>query len=200
MPSACPSSGRGSSRARPRSIEVGKTHLQGELRRLDRRANEGAVRHYRTVLKAARELGLDPWVTLHHWTSPTWLHDAIATRDALAGIDPNAELPPLERAGWLDASTRRGVPQVRRLPRVEAGRPRGPLEHAQRTAGPDHVRVRQHPGASSVPTGRRAPTASPRRSRRSRTSSARTRSPTTPCTASTARTPTAIAARSAPAR
>ncbi len=92
----------------PRStenIEVGKTISKDELRTLDRRANEGAVRHYRTVLKAARELGLDPWVTLHHWTLPTWLHDAIATRDALAGIDPNAELPPLERAGWLDAST-----------------------------------------------------------------------------------------------
>ena len=30
---------------------------------------------------------------------------AIATRNALAGVDPNADLPPLDRAGWLDRTT-----------------------------------------------------------------------------------------------
>ena len=44
-------------------------------------------------------------MTLHHWTIPTWLHDPIATRDALAGADPNAELPPLAAGGWLDPAT-----------------------------------------------------------------------------------------------
>ena len=34
-------------------------------------------------------------MTLHHWTLPTWLHDPLATRDALAGRDPNAALPEL---------------------------------------------------------------------------------------------------------
>ena len=92
----------------PRStedIDVGAHISPDELERLDRRANQGAVRHYRTLLKVAAKRGLTAFVTLHHWTLPSWLHDPVATRDALAGIDPNADLPPLERGGWLDHDT-----------------------------------------------------------------------------------------------
>ena len=96
------------SRIFPRStepVEVGARISKRELERLDRRANQAAVRHYAKLLDRAGELGLTPFVTLHHWTIPTWLHDPIAARDALAGSDPNGELPPLERGGWLDPAT-----------------------------------------------------------------------------------------------
>jgi beta-glucosidase len=36
----------------------------------------GTVAHYRDVLSAAREAGIVPWVTLHHFTLPRWFADA----------------------------------------------------------------------------------------------------------------------------
>jgi beta-glucosidase/6-phospho-beta-glucosidase/beta-galactosidase len=92
----------------PRStagIDVGRRIGRRDLERLDELANKRALRHYREVLRAAGRRGLTPFVTLHHWTLPRWLHDPAATRDALAGVDPNAPLPDLERAGWLDPAT-----------------------------------------------------------------------------------------------
>ena len=35
--------------------------------------NEEAIEHYRTVIAALRERGLEPFVTLWHWTLPLWL-------------------------------------------------------------------------------------------------------------------------------
>lgn len=37
----------------------------GEIRR-------GEIDHYRAVLSTLRDLGIEPWVTLHHFTSPLW--------------------------------------------------------------------------------------------------------------------------------
>ena len=74
-------------------------------KRLDRRANQRAVKHYGKVLRAAEDRGVTPFVTLHHWTIPSWLHDPIATRDALAAQGPNDPLPPLAAGGWLDPAT-----------------------------------------------------------------------------------------------
>jgi beta-glucosidase len=34
--------------------------------------NRTEVDHYRTVLSALRDLGIEPWVTLHHFTLPLW--------------------------------------------------------------------------------------------------------------------------------
>ncbi len=92
----------------PRStegIDVGRRIGRRDLERLDRRADGRAVRHYRRVLTAAARRGLTPFVTLHHWTLPTWLHDPLATRAALRGRDPNGPLPKLEAAGWLERTT-----------------------------------------------------------------------------------------------
>ena len=36
------------------------------------RHDEEAVEHYRDVLSAAREAGVQPWVALHHFTLPRW--------------------------------------------------------------------------------------------------------------------------------
>jgi len=37
--------------------------------------NEEAVRHYQKVIETLREKGLEPIVTLHHFTNPTWFLD-----------------------------------------------------------------------------------------------------------------------------
>ena len=46
------------------SVDVGARIDQQELRRLDKLANQRAVRHYRRVLRAANRRGLTPFVTL----------------------------------------------------------------------------------------------------------------------------------------
>lgn len=75
------------------------------LQQLDALADQSAVAHYRDVLKAIRAQQMIPLVTLVHFTLPLWAHDPIATRDALAGIDPAAPLPTgFGPAGWLDAA------------------------------------------------------------------------------------------------
>lgn len=43
--------------------------------------NQAEIEHYRQVLLALRERGLEPFVTLYHWTLPTWFS---------------------EKKGWLD--------------------------------------------------------------------------------------------------
>ncbi|HVP01471.1 MAG TPA: glycoside hydrolase family 1 protein [Solirubrobacteraceae bacterium] len=96
------------SRIFPRStagVRTGAAVTLGALRRLDRLADHGAVAHYRKVLERIRAAGMTPLVTLQHFTLPLWLHDPIAVRDRLRGIDPNAALPRLSRGGWLDASS-----------------------------------------------------------------------------------------------
>ncbi len=75
------------------------------LRALDRQADPKAVRGYREILKSIRANKMSPFVTLNHFTLPGWIHDPLAVHAALAGRDPNAALPPMERAGWLDSAT-----------------------------------------------------------------------------------------------
>ncbi|HEX2358919.1 MAG TPA: glycoside hydrolase family 1 protein [Solirubrobacterales bacterium] len=75
------------------------------LKALDRIANKRAIRRYRAILRRARDLGLTPWVTINHFALPGWIHDPIASREALRGVPPDAALPPLERGGWLDRRT-----------------------------------------------------------------------------------------------
>ncbi len=77
-----------------------------ELQQLDALASQTEVAHYRDVFAEIRTRGLVPFVTLVHFSLPLWIHDPIATRDALAGSDANAP-PPVgpEPAGWLDAAT-----------------------------------------------------------------------------------------------
>src|SRR3989338_874821 len=36
---------------------------------------EREIQHYRDVIKALRERGLEPFVTLWHWTVPLWFRD-----------------------------------------------------------------------------------------------------------------------------
>jgi beta-galactosidase len=75
-------------------------------RQLDRLANPAAVRQYAAELRAIRRRGMEPMVTLNRFTLPTWIHDPIGVRDALAGGSPDDSLRvALSRAGWLFPST-----------------------------------------------------------------------------------------------
>jgi beta-glucosidase len=60
---------------------LGLTHHRlsldwARLEPVEGRHDAAAIEHYRAVLTAAREAGLTPWVTLHHFTLPSWFADA----------------------------------------------------------------------------------------------------------------------------
>ena len=96
------------SRVFPRStasVRVGRRISVADLRRLDKLANHAALRHYAAELRVADRRGLEPFVTVSHFSLPTWVHDPIAVRDALAGRGPDEALPRLKRGGWLSSST-----------------------------------------------------------------------------------------------
>jgi beta-galactosidase len=89
------------SRIFPRS-----TARASSLGQLDRLASRRAVRHYARVLRGVRARGMRPYVTLNHFTLPTWIHDPLAARDALGSVGPDDPMPSWERPrGWLDAAT-----------------------------------------------------------------------------------------------
>ncbi|MCL4421710.1 MAG: family 1 glycosylhydrolase [Actinobacteria bacterium] len=54
--------------------------------------DETAIDHYRAILAACRERGLEPLVTLHHFTHPSWLGETFWLR-------PDS---PLRFSGWVD--------------------------------------------------------------------------------------------------
>jgi beta-glucosidase/6-phospho-beta-glucosidase/beta-galactosidase len=88
------------SRVFPRSTAGARTP-----RELDRLADRDAVRGYAEQLRAIRRRGMEPVLTLNHFTLPSWLHDPIAVRDAFAGLGPDDRPPRVERGGWLNART-----------------------------------------------------------------------------------------------
>jgi beta-glucosidase/6-phospho-beta-glucosidase/beta-galactosidase len=57
------------------------------------RPDPRAVAHYHEVFAALKARGLQPLVTLHHYTLPSWLHDAVGCHKDLKGC---------KRRGWLD--------------------------------------------------------------------------------------------------
>ena len=100
------------SRIFPRSTASVRTPASGrvtkkQLKQLDKLAAQSAVRHYRAVLKDLRARHLTPFVTLNHFTLPSWLHDPIAVRNALKGRAADAPLPASlpKRRGWLAPGT-----------------------------------------------------------------------------------------------
>ncbi len=59
-------------------------------------ADADAVAHYHQVFAALRERGLEPLVTLNHYTLPTWIHDAVGCHTDFAHCSPR---------GWDDPDT-----------------------------------------------------------------------------------------------
>jgi len=56
-------------------------------------ADAEEVAHYHDVLAAIRAAGLEPLVTLNHYTLPTWIHDAVGCHRNITTCSP---------AGWVD--------------------------------------------------------------------------------------------------
>jgi beta-glucosidase/6-phospho-beta-glucosidase/beta-galactosidase len=48
---------------------------------------------------------MTPWVTINHFVLPSWIHDPIATRQALAAKPPDSPVPDAARSGWLSRDT-----------------------------------------------------------------------------------------------
>jgi beta-galactosidase len=97
------------SRIFPRStakVRTGARIGRADLRRLERLADEHAVRRYRRIIRGARRRGMRVLLTLNHFTLPIWIHDPGAVRRAFAGVGADDPLPTLpRRAGWLSRRT-----------------------------------------------------------------------------------------------
>lgn len=79
--------------------DEGGTLSMADLEALDALADHAAVDHYRAVFAALRQHGLDPFVTVNHFTLPVWVHDPITARPLIQlGL-------PAPAAGWLSSQT-----------------------------------------------------------------------------------------------
>ncbi|CAB4865526.1 unannotated protein [freshwater metagenome] len=88
------------------TVKIGSTVSTTNLKALDKLASKTAVAKYRAILTAARKAGLNPFITLNHFTLPLWAHDPIQARDTLATRAPDDPVPAsLTKAGWLATST-----------------------------------------------------------------------------------------------
>jgi beta-galactosidase len=52
---------------------------------LSKLADQDAVRHYRDILRYAKSIGLDVFLTLSHFTLPLWAHDPVACHKDIEG-------------------------------------------------------------------------------------------------------------------
>lgn len=79
--------------------DEGGTVSPADLQSMDALADQGEVLHYREVFGALRAQGLEPLVTVNHFTLPLWIHDPLASRWLVQlGL-------PAPRAGWLSPTT-----------------------------------------------------------------------------------------------
>ena len=82
------------------SVDISGGITDDVLAQLDLLANQDEVAHYGQVLDTLRYYGLDPMVTINHFTLPIWIHDPAATRlQELLGYTPG------QKAGWISDST-----------------------------------------------------------------------------------------------
>ena len=79
--------------------DEGGTVSLADLQALDALADPGEVAHYRAVFDSLRAHGLEPLVTVNHFTLPSWVNDPTTTR-LLAQLGL-----PAPQAGWLSPST-----------------------------------------------------------------------------------------------
>lgn len=70
-----------------------------DLQALHALADQDEVAHYRAVFDSLRAHGVEPLVTVNHFTLPLWIHDPVTARPLIQlGL-------PVQRAGWLSAET-----------------------------------------------------------------------------------------------
>ena len=81
-------------------VDVSGGITEQSLQQLDALADQDAVAHYRDELIAMRAAGLEPMVTVNHFTLPLWVNNPAQTRlPEIFGATPT------EGAGWVSAST-----------------------------------------------------------------------------------------------
>lgn len=79
--------------------DEGGTITEADLHALDALANQAEVEHYRAVFASLHAHGLEPFVTVNHFTLPVWVHDPITARPLIQlGL-------PASAAGWLSPTT-----------------------------------------------------------------------------------------------
>lgn len=82
------------------SVNISSGITPEALSDLDALADQDEVEHYRDVLQALHDSGLDPMVTVNHFTLPLWVHNPTAVRRAeILGRTPQ------EEGGWVSNST-----------------------------------------------------------------------------------------------
>lgn len=82
------------------SVDISGGITPEVLGSLDALADQTEVAHYRDVLQTLHSYGLDPMVTINHFTLPKWVHDPASARNAeVLGRTPR------EQGGWVSDST-----------------------------------------------------------------------------------------------
>ena len=85
-------------------VDVSDGVSDSEMQILDTLADHDAVAHYRDVFAALHDNGLEPMVTLQHFTLPIWLHDPQKAR-ITESIGPLFGYTPPTGGGWASENT-----------------------------------------------------------------------------------------------
>jgi beta-glucosidase/6-phospho-beta-glucosidase/beta-galactosidase len=85
-------------------VEVSDGVSDSEMQILGTLADHDAVTHYRDVFAALHDNGLEPMVTLVHFTLPIWLHDPQTAR-ITESIGPLIGYTPPTGGGWASDNT-----------------------------------------------------------------------------------------------
>jgi beta-glucosidase/6-phospho-beta-glucosidase/beta-galactosidase len=82
------------------SVDISNGITPEALQQLDALANQDEVAHYSDQLDAMHAAGLDPMVTINHFTLPLWVHNPAQARvKELFGLTPQTA------GGWVSSST-----------------------------------------------------------------------------------------------
>ena len=82
------------------SVDISNGVTPEVLAQLDALANQDEVAHYADQLAAMHAAGLDPMVTINHFTLPLWVHNPAQARvKELFGLTPQTA------GGWVSSST-----------------------------------------------------------------------------------------------
>ena len=85
-------------------VDVSDGISDSEIQILDTLADPDAVAHYRDVFATLHDNGLEPMVTLVHFTLPIWLHDPQTAR-ITESIGPLIGYTPPTGGGWASENT-----------------------------------------------------------------------------------------------
>ena len=94
--------------------DEGGTVSLADLQALDALADADEVAHYRDVFAALRFHGLEPLVTVNHFTLPVWVHDPVRARPHLGAAHRRDPAGQLDDVGHILRLHGHGLDQRRR--------------------------------------------------------------------------------------